>query len=55
MIHHIVKFAPDGSDRMWTDTRLLEPAATQAQNLDGRPVDMYDTLMLPDRSRLRLK
>ena len=34
---------------------VLEPASTQAQSLEGRAVDMYDSLMLPDRSGLRLK
>jgi hypothetical protein len=54
----VVKSAADGSERLalgQVGLRLLEPASTQARNLEGRPVDMYDSLMLPDRSRLRLK
>ena len=34
---------------------VLEPASTQAQSLEGRSVDMYDSLMLPERTGLRLK
>lgn len=29
-------------------------ASTQAESLEGRPLAMYNSLMLPDRSRLRL-
>src|SRR5882672_9474062 len=37
-----------------TDRLLLEAAATQARSLEGRPLAMDSSLMLPDRSRLRL-
>jgi len=54
----VVKFVADGGERLApgrTGLLLLEPASTRARSLEGRPVDMYDSLMLPDRSRLRLK
>src|SRR5882724_12304937 len=37
-----------------TDRLLLESAPTQARSLEGRPLAMYSSLMLPDRTRLRL-
>jgi hypothetical protein len=37
-----------------TDRLLLESAATQARSLEGRPLTMDSSLILPDRSRLRL-
>ena len=37
-----------------TDRLLLESAPTQARSLEGRPLAMYSSLMLADRSRLRL-
>ncbi len=37
-----------------TDRLLPESAAAQARSLEGRPLAMYSSLMLPDRSRLRL-
>jgi hypothetical protein len=33
---------------------LLESDSTQARSLEGRPLSMYASLRLPDRSRLRL-
>ncbi|HZC67024.1 MAG TPA: hypothetical protein VE201_00250, partial [Nitrospirales bacterium] len=33
---------------------FLESDSTQGQSLEGRPLAMYSTLRLPDRSRLRL-
>ena len=36
------------------DRLLPESAAAQARSLEGRPLTMYSSLMLPDRSRLRL-
>ena len=33
---------------------LLESDSTQARSLEGRPLAMYASLRLPDRSRLRL-
>jgi hypothetical protein len=36
------------------DRLLLESAPTQARSLEGRPLTMDSSLMLPDRSRLRL-
>jgi hypothetical protein len=36
-----------------TGRLLLESASTRAR-LEGRPLAMYNSLMLPDRSRLRL-
>jgi hypothetical protein len=43
-----------GASESVTDRLLLESAPTQAQSLEGRPLAMYSSLMLPDRSRLRL-
>jgi hypothetical protein len=37
-----------------TERLLLDSAATQARSLEGRPLAMDSSLMLPDRSRLRL-
>jgi len=33
---------------------LLESASPEARGLEGRPLAMYSSLRLPDRSRLRL-
>jgi hypothetical protein len=33
---------------------LVESASPEARSLEGRPLAMYSSLMLPDRSRLRL-
>lgn len=33
---------------------LLESASTQSRSLEGRPLAMYSSLMLPDRPTLRL-
>jgi hypothetical protein len=33
---------------------LLESASTQCRSLEGRPLAMYSSLMLPDRPTLRL-
>ena len=43
-----------GASKPVTDRLLLESAPTQARTLEGRPLAMYSSLMLPDRSRLRL-
>src|SRR3989454_8537774 len=43
-----------GASKPVTDRLLLESAPTQARSLEGRPLAMYSSLMLPDRSRLRL-
>ena len=43
-----------GASTPVTDRLLLESTATQARSLEGRPLAMYSSLMLPDRSRLRL-
>jgi hypothetical protein len=44
----------NGASTLVTDRLLLESAATQARSLEGRPLAMYSSLSLPDRSRLRL-
>ncbi len=44
---HEVRIAPV------TARLLLESGSTQARGLEGRPLAMYFSLMLPDRSRLR--
>ena len=41
-----------GASKPATDRLLLESAPTQARSLEGRPLAMYSSLMLPDRSRL---
>jgi len=38
-----------GASTPVTDRLLLESAATQARSLEGRPLAMYRSLMLPDR------
>ena len=43
-----------GASKPATDRLLLESAPTQARSLEGRPLAMYASLRLPDRSRLRL-
>jgi hypothetical protein len=43
-----------GASTPATDRPLLESAATQARSLEGRPLAMYSSLMLPDRPGLRL-
>jgi hypothetical protein len=43
-----------GASTRVTDRLLLESAATQARSLEGRPLAMDSSLMLPDRSRLRV-
>ena len=43
-----------GASKPVTDRLLLESAPTQARSLEGRPLAMYSSLLLPDRSRLRL-
>jgi hypothetical protein len=43
-----------GASKPVTDRLLLESAPTQARSLEGRPLAMYSSLMLPDRSRRRL-
>ena len=42
-----------GASTPVTDRLLLESASTQPRSLEGRPLAMYSSLMLPDRSRLR--
>jgi hypothetical protein len=37
-----------------TGSALLEADSTQARILEGRPLAMYASLRLPDRSRLRM-
>jgi hypothetical protein len=43
-----------GASTPVTDRLLLESVATQARSLEGRPLAMDTSLMLPDRSRLRV-
>ena len=43
-----------GASTPVTDRLLLDSAATQARSLEGRPLAMDSSLMLPDRSRLRV-
>jgi hypothetical protein len=52
---------PDGMrSSPWTRARsmtgrsLIESDSTQARGLEGRPLAMYSSLRLPERSRLRL-
>ena len=64
-----LKFAAYGSARLdpgWDAIQSLDASApvigrlfvesdsTQGRSLEGRPLDMYSSLRLPDRSRLRL-
>jgi hypothetical protein len=43
-----------GTEPGLTCRLLLESDSPQARSLEGRPLAMYCSLMLPDRSRLRM-
>ena len=48
----VVMFAAYGGERL--DPRADAPASLEARSLEGRPLAMYHSLTLADRSRLRL-